>query len=274
MPVAARGQGGSVAGSDQRSPIDGLDSRLAATTRTGWIGLAAVVAVVVAVVGWSVFGQAPTVARGQGLVIPPDGLYELGIASEGVVTELFIDVGDEVADGQTVARIVTADGDIEDVTSTVDGTVLQVLVKVGGFDVAGGSIATVEPFSDVLEVVVFVPEPEGNQVDVGMRAFVAPSSAPAAEYGSITGTVASVSPAPVDRARVELLVGRNAALVDLLAGSEPVIEVRVVMDLDDTNPSGLAWSAGSGPPFAITAGSLASVTVILDDQRPIDRLLP
>lgn len=258
----------------QPTPIDGLDRRLAATTRSGWLGLAAVVAVVVAVVGWSVFGQAPTIARGQGLVIPPNGLYELGIASEGVVTELFIDVGDEVADGQTVARVLTAAGDTADVTSTVDGTVLQVLVKVGGFDAAGESIATVEPFSEVLEVVAFVPAADGTRVVAGMRAFVAPASAPAAEYGTVTGTVASVSPAPVDRARVELLVGRNAALVDLLAGSEPVIEIRVVMDLDDTNPSGLAWSAGTGPPFAITAGSLASVTVILDDQRPIDRLLP
>jgi len=256
------------------SPVDGLDGRLAATTRVGWLGLLAVVSVVIAAIAWSVFGQAPSVVRGEGLVLPPDGLYEIGVAYEGVVSELFIDIGDRVTAGQTVARLVTPDGVTVDVTSTVAGTVVQVLVKVGSFDTMGRPVATIEPDSDVLDVVAFVPAADGKLIDPGMEAFVAPSSAPAAEYGTITGTVSSVSPAPVDRARIELLVGRNAALVDQLAGSEPVIEIHIDMDLNAANPSGLEWSAGAGPSFAITSGSLAGVTVVLADQRPIDRLFP
>ena len=256
------------------SPLDGLDDHLRATTRTGWLALIALVAVIVAVIGWTVFGQAPTVARGRGFIIPPEGLYDIGVDEEGTVTELLVDVGDEVSADQVVARLSTTEGKVVDVTSTVSGKVLQLLAKPGSFDLYGKPIATVEPFSDTLEVAAFIPAASGVSTTTGMQAFVSPASAPAAEYGSITGTVTAISPAPVDEDRVALVVGNNRALIGLLTESGPVFEVRIAMDRDASTPSGLAWSAGQGPDFAITAQTLAEVTVVIDNQRPVDRLLP
>jgi hypothetical protein len=38
--------------------------------------------------------------------------------------------------------------------------------------------------------------------------------------------------------------------------------------------SGYQWSSADGPPFALTSMTLASASIRLADQRPLDWLLP
>jgi HlyD family secretion protein len=43
---------------------------------------------------------------------------------------------------------------------------------------------------------------------------------------------------------------------------------------DSSTPSGFRWDTGTGPPFAITLGTLAEVQVTLKEQTPISMLFP
>jgi hypothetical protein len=50
---------------------------------------------------------------------------------------------------------------------------------------------------------------------------------------------------------------QNDELVEAVFQDGPPIEVRVVLETDPNNASGFGWWAGKGPPFAVTAGTLA-----------------
>ncbi len=263
-----------------RTPLDPgdgalelADHRMAATTPLMWIMLLALCAVLAAAVVWSVFGRAPTVVSGRGIILPPDGTYEIGVPYEGTVETLLIDVGSPVAEGDVVAVIRGPDGVPHEVRSVVAGTVTQMFVKRGTYDRNGAALALVEPSTDNLGVVAYVDAASGKDIEPGMRVYVQPSSAPAAQYGTMVGRVVAVSSAPVDSARIELMVGRNAALVQRLTGSGAVDEVMIDIEDAPQNASGFRWSSGRGPDYEITSGTLASVEIITSDRAPIRRLL-
>jgi HlyD family secretion protein len=69
---------------------------------------------------------------------------------------------------------------------------------------------------------------------------------------------------------------QNQNLVQLFlnqAGGSP-IEVHLALVPDTQTPSGYRWSSSRGPNAAITAGTLASVSVAVSQQHPISLVLP
>ncbi len=42
----------------------------------------------------------------------------------------------------------------------------------------------------------------------------------------------------------------------------------------EDNPSGFEWWSGTGPPYKITAGSVATVDIIVERVRPITLVIP
>ena len=145
---------------------------------------------------WALFGTAPTEVRGQSMLLPPHGLYEVGVETEGFVTDLLVENGDHVEEGQALARLRDRDGQVVDIEAPVTGDVATILVKPGTYNAVGTPVITLVAEGDELIAVVYVPAQEGKVVRNGMRVFVSPSTAPAAQYGSMLGTVGSVSTLP------------------------------------------------------------------------------
>ena len=141
------------------------------------------------------------------------------------------------------------------------------------YDRNGEALALIEPPNDELVVTAYIDAADGKSVDPGMKVYISPSSAPAAQYGSMLGHVRSVSASPVDQKRLELMVGRNPALIQRLTGSGAVVEVQITLDPDPSTPTGFDWTSGMGPEYPITSGTLSKVQIVTQDRRPISRLL-
>ncbi len=50
----------------------------------------------------------------------------------------------------------------------------------------------------------------------------------------------------------------------------PVVETLVRPDADPRTRSGFRWSQGKGPPYRLTVGTAASVSVVTGEKAPID----
>ena len=254
------------------SPVAVLDRRLQVTTTNTWMVFVGVIVLLGVALVWAVLGTAPTEVRGQSMLLPPHGLYEVGVETEGFVTELLVQTGDHVEEGQALARLRQRDGQVADIEAPVTGDVATILVKPGTYSAVGTPVFTLVEDGDELIAVVYVPAQEGKVVRNGMRVFVSPSTAPAAQYGSILGIVGSVSTLPASPARIRLNLGDNDDLVDFLTGGDPVLEIAVALELDPSTPSGYRWSSGSGPPFTISTATLGTATIVIDEGSPASQI--
>jgi HlyD family secretion protein len=174
-----------------------------------------------------------------------------------------------VAAGDPVASVRTADGRQVSVPAPVGGLVDQLYVSTGTF------VTTTEPVLEMLPgqraaALMFVPVSQGKVIQPGMHANVSPSTAPAAQYGSIKGVVVFVSPLPLTVLRLSLLLGDRPNLLSAIQEAGPSLEVVVALDHDPATPSGYQWTSGIGPPFRITPGTLLTGTVTVSTQHPAD----
>jgi multidrug efflux pump subunit AcrA (membrane-fusion protein) len=258
---------------DGRDPAAEVAGRLPITDRPSWLILAGLGLLVVAAIVWAIFGSAPDVVTGRGMVVPAAGFVEIGSELQGTVSEVDIAPGDSVAAGTVVARVRTDAGADVTVVSPIDGRVATVLVRAGVVTDRGTALLTIEPSGTELEVVGFVAAGPGKRIVPGMTAHVGLSSVPRSQYGMIEGRVEAVSPVPVSPERVILLVGGNVSLADYFTSQGPILEVTVSLVTDPSTPSGYAWTTGQGPPSEVTPGTLADVSVVISDAAPIDRIL-
>lgn len=254
------------------SPVEVIDRRLRVTTPRVWMVFLGTIVLLAAALVWSIFGTAPTEVRGQTMLLPPDGLYEVGMQTEGVVEELLVRSGTKVEEGQVLVRLRGRDGQLVEVKAPVAGQVATILVKPGLYSTVGTPVATLVTEDSELIAAVYVPAREGKVVRDGMRVFVSPSTAPAAQYGSILGTVRYVSQLPASPERIRLNLGDNNALVDYLTGGEPVLEIAVELDEDLSTTSGYRWSSGSGPPFEISTATLGTASIVVAERSPASQI--
>lgn len=250
-----------------------LDHLMRVTSPRSWLALGALVCVVAAVLVWSVAGTVPAETSGQGILLRPPGIYQIQTAAAGTLTDLNVRAGDTVLAGQPIAKLRTPDGAESEVTSHVDGTVLAVLVEQYAYVHPGTTVTIVEPRTERMQAVVYIPATQGGSVSPGMPAHVSPRAVSPEQFGFIRGTVAAVSQFPAFPEQIRLTVA-NEAIARMFSSGEPVVEVRVDLIRDPATPSGFKWSASQGPSTRIVSGTLCSVDIILDQQRPISLALP
>lgn len=90
---------------DRLSSPEQLDTLMRITTPKGWIALAAIVGFLVLTVIWGMFGSIPTIVLGQGLFVRSGGVMQIESNINGQLTNLTVDVGDDIYEGQVFARI-------------------------------------------------------------------------------------------------------------------------------------------------------------------------
>ena len=237
-----------------------------------WLALVGFVILIAAGLVWGILGRAADQVTGIGVMLPSEGLYDLSSPTPGVVRGITARNGDTVTAGETVLNLATADGGVREVTTAIDGTILALLVKLGSYVDAGSPVATIEPAGSDLQVVVFVGAADGKQIRPGMTAFIAPSTTPSSQYGTMRGTVTEISGLTVSADQLAVTLGANSPLIDVLLDRGPALEVTVQLERADT-PSGFAWTASNGPNFPITSGTLADGSVVIDESSPVEQIL-
>jgi multidrug efflux pump subunit AcrA (membrane-fusion protein) len=254
------------------APAEQVEQRLQVTSPRMWLALAGFVVLIVVGLVWGILGRAADQVTGIGVMLPSQGLYDLSSPTPGVVRGISARNGDELTTGETVLYLALADGSVKEVTSAIDGTILALLVKLGSYVDAGSPVATIEPAGSDLLVAMFVGAGDGKQVRPGMTAFIAPSTTPSSQYGTLRGKVTEVSGLTVSAEQLAVTLGANSPLIPVLLERGPALEVTVQLERAD-NASGFVWSASNGPDFPITSGTLVDGSVVIDEGSPVQQIL-
>jgi len=90
---------------ERLSSPEQLDQLVQVTDPRGWLALAGLGALLLAAVGWGVWGSIPTESQGEGILLRQGGVSSLVSAGNGQVEEILVAVGDVIAKGQPVAKI-------------------------------------------------------------------------------------------------------------------------------------------------------------------------
>lgn len=158
------------------------------------------------------------------------------------------------------------------VLSPYAGYIREIRSDVGQLVVAGQSLVSVEMVDAPLQAVAFVPT-EGKRIQAGMEAHVSPVTVRREEYGYLLGTVSFVSPQPATRQGMLRTLG-NEILVEQLAGMGAPFLVEIELLTDPDTPTGFRWSSGSGPPGTVDSGTMVTMEVVVEEQRPISLVIP
>jgi HlyD family secretion protein len=161
------------------------------------------------------------------------------------------------------------------IISPYDGRILELTVNVGQLVESGrrlGSIS-VGDASDRLSGITYFPIRSGKKIQVGMQIQIAPDTVERERFGSILGTVKSVSAFPVTQEGIASLIG-NPEVVQELVTLGPLIEVTAEPYQNVATFSGYQWSSSNGPPQLITTGTTMTGRVAIEYRAPITYLMP
>lgn len=160
---------------------------------------------------------------------------------------------------------------IEVITAPMDGEVVTTLAATGAHLNRGETaFALVTPNAE-LEALAFLSAAEAKRIEPGMTVRLSPTTVRREEFGTVRGSVVSVSPFPLSSVAVQALVANQNLAEQLVSGGPPLL-VRVA--LDRTGDGNLEWTSSRTPPVEISAGTLASVSVVVADNAPISLILP
>jgi HlyD family secretion protein len=163
-----------------------------------------------------------------------------------------------------------------EVVSQHTGRILEIIADQGARVAAGDAIVTLDLTGRTikeLEVILYVPSSYGKQIQVGMTAFVSPSTVKREEFGLMVGRVTYVSDYPAT-SRGMLRVLKNDKLLASLVGSDSPYEVHADLLVDEHTFSGYRWSSSQGPPLKIHSGTRATAYITVASRRPIEMVVP
>lgn len=256
------------------SPVSGgVTPTLKAMRPPQAIGVMALVLAVAGVMVWALLARPATTVTGIGLLAGENTLNQSVAPATGLVVEVHFERDDLVAAGERLATIRTADDETIDIDAFSDGRVLLRLVETGLWVEAGQPIAELVRPGEISEAVVAVDEGDAAQLAAGQSALVAVRQAPAGQFGSIPATVAWVTAVPVDPQRLALLAGGNQRLAGELDPGTGVVLVGLDLQVDETTPTGLAWTAGAGPDAALPPAAIIDVEITTGTFVPAELLI-
>jgi HlyD family secretion protein len=90
---------------ERLSSPEQLDQLMRVTDPRGWIVLASFTVVLLTAGVWGVFGSLPQNVGGMGMLVKSGGVFEVISLSSGRIADVAVSVGDEVSEGQVVARL-------------------------------------------------------------------------------------------------------------------------------------------------------------------------
>ena len=160
-----------------------------------------------------------------------------------------------------------------EVISPTDGRVVEVKVSAGSVLSIGTPVIAIEDESANLEAVVYIPADQGKTIKPGMQVHVAPSTVKREEFGTMMGTVASVSDFPMTPQGMAAVL-HNDSLVTLFTHDGAPYAVTVTLERDPATTSGYRWAIGKGPNVFLTSGTLAQAEITTRNRRPIDLVVP
>jgi HlyD family secretion protein len=159
------------------------------------------------------------------------------------------------------------------VTSPIEGRVLEIKVSAGSVLTIGTPVVAVEAEGTTLEALIYIPADRGKAVKPGMEVRIEPSTVKREEFGTMVGTVVTVSEFPITPQGMAAVL-HNDSLVRRFSNEGSPYAALVRLQPDGTNPTGYRWAVGSGPDLKLTSGTLTRAEITTREQRPLELVVP
>ncbi|MCI3223408.1 HlyD family efflux transporter periplasmic adaptor subunit [Streptomyces sp. NP-1717] len=241
----------------------------------GCLVLAVTVVAMIAAAVWAVTGTVSSTLGAPGVLTYAQGSYVLQSPVAGQVTEVLAEEGERVPADSPLVKVRTAEGDTV-VRTLAAGRLTTLVTAVGSVITTGADVAAVERIGktgDPLSVMLYAPAESGATVPVGASVDVTVQSVPKQRYGVLRGKVESVGRVAESSRRITGFLG-STQLGEQFSREGPPVAVLVRLDESSATKSGYTWSSPDGPPYAVESMTLATGSVRLAEQHPIDWLLP
>ncbi|MGW2097974.1 HlyD family efflux transporter periplasmic adaptor subunit [Streptomyces olivaceoviridis] len=241
----------------------------------GWLALGVTVVVMAAASVWAVTGSVASTVSAPAILTHGQGSYLLQSPVAGQVTAILARQGERLPANAPVLKV--RDGKGETVVRTVAaGRVTTLAATIGQIIQTGTDVAAVEKVahaSDPLYATVYVPAENAAAIPAHASVDLTVSSVPAQRYGVLRGEVKSVDRTAQSAQSVAAFLGDSQLGEQFTRKGRPVA-VLVELATSSSTRSGYRWSTSDGPPFRLDSMTLATGSVRLADQHPVDWLLP
>ena len=159
------------------------------------------------------------------------------------------------------------------VRAPASGRVTEIRAHAGDTLDPGESVLDIQTGQASLDVLFYVSPTDGKRVEAGMPALVSPATVKREEFGSMTGTVESLSEFPASLAGMEAVL-KNRELALSFSRSGPPYTGRVALTPDPDTASGFAWTSPQASDVDISPGTLATVEVRVASRPPAALVVP
>ncbi|MET7848878.1 HlyD family efflux transporter periplasmic adaptor subunit [Streptomyces avermitilis] len=241
----------------------------------GWLVLSVTVVVMAAASVWAVTGSVASTVGAPAVLTHGEGSYVLQSPVAGQVTAVLAKEGERLPANSPVLKVRTDNGDTL-VRTVAAGRITALAATIGAIIQTGANVAAVEKVahvSDPLYATVYVPAENASSIPVNAAVDLTVQSVPTQQYGVLHGHVKSVDRTVQTRQQIAAFLGDSQLGEQFTKKGRPVA-VLVRLDRSSGTKSGYQWSSADGPPYALASMTLATGSIRLADQRPVDWLLP
>jgi HlyD family secretion protein len=159
------------------------------------------------------------------------------------------------------------------VISPIEGRVLEIKVSAGSVLAVGTPVIAIESEGTTLEALVYLAVDSGKSVKPGMQVRVEPGTVKREEFGTMLGTVLTISDFPITPQGMAAVL-HNDNLVTRFSRDGAPYAATIRLEEDPSTASGYRWAVGKGPPLRLTSGTLTRAEITTRTQRPLDLVVP
>ena len=159
------------------------------------------------------------------------------------------------------------------VVSPIDGRVLEMKVSPGTVLNIGTPVVVVESEGATLDAILYVGADRGKSVKPGMEVRLEPSTVKREEFGTMVGTVESISEFPITPQGMAAVLHNDSLVTRFSRGGAPY-SASVRLKRDDKTVSGYHWAVGKGPALRLTSGTLTKAEITTRERRPVELIVP
>ena len=233
------------------------------------IVLAAMVAMMVVVGYWCIFGTINYKVTAQGVVFPFGEAAPISVPYDGTVSRSMVTHGAAVTNGTGIVEIRNALS-TSAVTAPRDGVVIQTLQPGTPFK-AGDPVAWLMPQTQQMagrEMLCYVTYDDLRKLKIGQQVQATPANMERENWGYAYGRVVGIEQYPTTRQEIVSRVKLDP-LAAFIQDGQAMYEVRVTLDEQD---GGLVWSREKSRDVKVGNGALCNIQVITQ-KKPVWRVL-
>ena len=231
--------------------------------------LGAMIAMMVVVLYWCIFGTINYKVNAQGVVFPFAEAAAVSVPYDGAVSRVMVNHGNAVVNGASVLEIRNALSTTM-VTAPRDGVVISTL-PLGSQFKAGEPVAWLLPQAQQMagrEMLCYVTYKDLRKLKIGQQVQVTPANLEREDWGYAYGTLVGLEQYPTTRQEIISRLKLDP-LAAFIPDGEAVYEVRVTLDEKD---GALVWSRDKSRVQHVGNGALCNIQIITQ-RKPVWRVL-